>query len=246
MGEVINISSVSIYILGLVTVFCFLWGAFLFYKKAVESHLEEEMIFDSVVLSAFWAFIVGRASFVLTHLPSFWGHPMRVFLLVNFPGVERWGVVGGLALGLGLMIRKKKGKYLDIYDLATLGYTGATAFFWVGINFIRFYWQNLALALLNFVFFVVFWRVEKTYRLFVWYRGSKSSAKSGLVTGFGLSALAVSFLVEKIIFGFFDFGVGLWVVLLFITGLVIVYIRSSRLLTDDIKFLKLWNKKVTK
>ena len=242
MGEVIIFSNLPIYTLGLVAVFCFLWGAFVFYKKAIEAHLEGSTILDMVVLSAFWAIILGRISFVLTNITIFFGHWTRAFLLINFPGVERWGVLLGLFLGIFLIVKKKKGKYLDHLDLAVLGYLSGVSFFWIGINFINFYWQNLVLAIFNLLMFIVFWKAERTYRLISWYRGTKSFAKSGFVTGFGIMTTAMSFLIEKILYRNMSIWSLVWSLGLLVAGLVLVYIRSGRLLADDIKALKIWNK----
>ncbi len=246
MGETIAVSNFMIYTLGLVVFFVYLWGGFVFYKKAIESHIEDNVALDIVVLSAFWSFILGRISFVLTHLESFAGHWSRIFLLVNYPGIERWGALIGIILAVFYIVKKKKGKYFDYYDLAALGVLSGSAFFWVGLNFINFYWQNLVIAGVNFLGFLWFWQLEKTYRHISWYRGSKTFAKSGFVSGFTLVFLGASFVLENILFrGFGAFNVVLMFIL-FIGGMVLVYIRSGRLLADDLKSINIWNKRIKK
>ncbi len=240
------VSGISVYTLGLVAVFCFLWGSFVFYKKTEESHFEQEAVLDTIVLSAFWAFIVGRLGFVLFNMADFYKHWTRIFLLVNYPGMNRWGILLGLVLGVLLLVRKKKGKYLDYLDLATLGYFSGVAFFWLGINFISFYYQNIVIALFNFGVFLWFWKLEKTYRLISWYRASKSFAKSGFVSGFGLLAMGFGYLLERALYRQIVLTDILLSLGLLICGVALVYIRSGRILVDDINLLKPWNKKSKK
>lgn len=209
----------------------------------MESHFEDDMVLDLIVLSAFWAFIFGRIGFGITHFSVFVGHWMRIFLLINFPGVERWGALIGILCACLYWLRKKKGKYFDYLDLVTLGYFSGVVYFWLGINFINFYWQNMVLAVINFLAFVLFWKLEKTYRLISWYRSNKSFAKSGFVSGFGLSAIGLLYFLETVLFRQMGSLSTIWSICLLILGLLIVYIRSGRTLADDIKTLKSWNNK---
>lgn len=240
MGEIIALSGLSIYTLGLVVVFCFFWGSFVFYKKGIESHFEENTLFDLIVLSAFWSFIFGRIFFFLSNFSSFAGHWTRIFLLVNFPGVDRWGGLFGVVASVFFWVKKKKGKYFDYFDFVVLGYLSAISYYWLGVNFINFYWQNILLAVFNFLAFLVFWKLEKSYRLISWYRGNKTFARSGFVTGFGVVVISFGYLLELAIFRQMNSLAMLWFGILLILGLAIVYIRSGRLLVDDIKTLKLW------
>jgi hypothetical protein len=246
MGETIAISNFMIYKLGLVVFFVYLWGGFVFYKKAIESHIEDIIALDIIVLSAFWSFILGRISFVLTHLSSFAGHWSRIFLLVNYPGIERWGALVGIILAVLYVVKKKKGKYFDYLDLVALGVLSGSAFFWVGLNFINFYWQNFVIAGINFFGFVLFWQLEKSYRHISWYRGSKTFAKSGFVSGFSLIFMVMSFVLECILFRSFNIFNVILMLVLFIGGMVLVYIRSGRLLVDDFKSINIWNKRIKK
>ncbi len=246
MGEIINISGVSLYTLGLVAVFCFLWGSFVYFKKAEETHLEQSTIFDIIVLSAFWSFIVGRLGFVLTNIGVFYNHWMRIFLLINFPGINRFGVILGVILGVMLLVKKKKGKFLDYFDLVTLGFFSGFSFFWLGICFISFRWQNLVLAVLYFLVFVWFWKLEKTYRLISWYRADKTFARSGFVSGLGIMVIGLGYILEKFLYRQVVIWDLLLTLVLLITGVALVYIRSGRILVDDINSLKPWNKKIKK
>jgi len=234
---VLRINDIPIYGFGLLAVFSFLWGSFVFYKKSSESNFEDKIIFDSVVLSAFWGFIVGRLAFSILNYQVFLGHWSRLFLLTNYPGLDRFGVIAGIALGLWLCLRKNKEKFLDWFDLVILGISAGTSVFFSGLAMIIFMWQFIVLALLYFLVFLYFWNIEGKYRTLDWYRNNKTSAKSGFITGFSIISWAVLFLAEKLLTMSFVWQAGVWVGLLFVGGLILVYIRSGRTATDDIKII---------
>jgi hypothetical protein len=233
----IRINNIPIYGFGLLAVLAFLWGSFVYYKKAMEANLEDKVVLDSVVLCAFWGFIVGRVIFVFLHLSVYWSHFSRIFLLSNYPGIDRWGVLLGIALGLWLCLRKSKVKFLDWFDLVCLGITSGTAVFFAGLSILAFMWQYLVLAVLFLVAFIYFWGAEETYRVLDWYRNKKTSAKSGYITGLSLSAWGILLVTELLLDRSFSWPYGLWSVILFVGGLVLVYIRSGRTVKDDIKIV---------
>lgn len=229
MNEAIfRINDIPIYSFGLLAVFSFLWGSFVFYKKGIESHFEDKVIFDSVVLSAFWGFIVGRLAFAILNYQVFFGHWSRLFLLTNYPGLDRFGVIIGIALGLWLCLRKNKEKFLDWFDLVVLGVSAGMSVFFAGLAVIAFRWQFIVLAFLYFVFFILFWNIEGKYRTFGWYRKKKTSARSGFITGLSIASWGALFLVEKLLLTSFVWQIGLWACVLIVGGLFLVYIRSGK------------------
>ncbi|MFZ3069424.1 MAG: prolipoprotein diacylglyceryl transferase family protein [Microgenomates group bacterium] len=232
---IIRINNIPVYGFGLLAVIAYLWGSFVFFKKANESHFENRTILDSVVLSAFWGFIVGRIVFAILNMGMFGDHLSRLFLLTNYPGLDRFGVILGIALGLWLCLRKIKVKFMDWFDLTVLGISAGTAIFLAGLAILAFMWQYIVLALVYLIVFIYFWNVEERYRTFAWYRNNKTSARSGFVAGFSISLWGLLFLVEKILTGNYSWTVGLWSGILFVGGLVLVYIRSGRTITEDLK-----------
>lgn len=232
---IIRISSIPVYGFGLLAVFAFMWGSFVFYKKAAESHFEDRLILDSVVLSAFWGFIIGRVAFTLLNLETFWGHFSRVFLLTNYPGLDRFGVILGIALGLWLCLRKTREKFLDWFDLVAIGMSAGSAIFFAGMAIMAFMWQFIVLAFVFLGVFIYFWNVERRYRTFDWYRNNRTSARSGFIAGFSISSLGVLYLAEKLLIGGFVWSMGVWAGVMFVGGLILVYIRSGRTVTEDVK-----------
>ena len=201
------------------------------------------MILDAVVLAAFWGFILGRIAYSLLNIGTFWNHWSRLFLLTNYPGLDRFGVMLGIALGLWLCIRKLKEKFVDWFDLVSLGITAGSAVFFAGLAILAFMWQFIVFAIIYLGVFIYFWNVEDRYRTFDWYRNKKTSARSGFISGFSISIWGLVFFAEKLLTASFVWPMGLWAGALFVGGLVLVYIRSGRTVTDDIKTILKHGKK---
>ena len=234
---VIRINDLSIYGFGLLTVFSFLWGSFVYYKKAVEAHFEDFHILDSIVMSAFWAFIVGRLAYVALNMSTFWNHFPRVMLLTNYPGLDRWGAIMGISLGLFFLVRRVKGRFLDWFDFTSLGILSGGAIFLSGLFLLTTSWVYLILALIQLLLFLLFWNVEDKYRTYGWYRGKRTSSRSGLISGFTISFLGVAYILERLILRQISWGSMAWGGLLLVGGLVLVYIRSGRTVAEDIKYI---------
>ena len=232
---ILRINNVPIYGFGVLSVFSFLWGSFVYYKKASQSHFDDRVVLDSVVLSAFWGFILGRIAYAVLNFHIFVDHWSRLFLLTNYPGLDRFGVIAGIALGLWLCIRKIKAKFIDWFDLAAPGLAAGISIFFAGLSVLAFMWQFVLMAFLFLTVFIYFWNVEEKYRTFSWYRNNKTSARSGYISGLFLCFLGLLFLIEKIIMNNLIWQNWLWSGLLFVGGIILVYIRSGRVLSEDIK-----------
>lgn len=234
---ILRINNISIYGFGLLAVLSFLWGSFVFFKKANESNFEDKLILDSVVLSAFWGFILGRIAYSILNLATFWNHWSRLFLLTNYPGLNQFGVIAGLAVGLWLCIRKTKEKFLDWFDILILGIFSGSSIYYAGLAIMVFMWQFVVMSVLFLLTFVYFWNIEKRYRTFDWYRNKKTSAKSGFIVGFSLSMMGLYYLLDRLILNNYSWKAGLWCGMLFVGGLILVYIRSGRTINDDLKII---------
>ena len=232
-----RINTISVYGFGILAVASFLWGSFVYFRKSLESHLEEKIILDSVVLAAFWSFIFGRLVFAIFNFEIFWQHWSRLLLLSNYPGLDRWGVVIGMGIGIWLTLKKSNGKLVDWLDYLAIGVSAGMSVFFAGLALITFVWQFALLAVLYLLAFIYFWRIEYRYRTFSWYRYNKTSAKSGLILGLSIAFWGVLFLTEKILLSSFSWRVGLWAGMLLVGGQILVYIRSGRTIKDDLKII---------
>ena len=231
-----RVGGISIYGFGLLATFSFLWGSFVFYKKALESHFEEFHILDGIVMSAFWAFITGRLVFVILNFATFWNHFSRIFLFSNFPGIDRWGVIVGIYFGIFLTTRKIRARVMDWFDIVSLGIQSGLAIFFAGFAWLTYSWQIVLLGIIYLLFFIFFWIMEDKYRTFSWYKGNRTSSRSGLIIGFSISSWGLLFLIDTLlIFRRFSVASISWSAILFVGGIVLVYIRSGRTVADDIK-----------
>ena len=115
--------------------------------------------------------------------------------MTNYPGMDQYGVVIGIALGTWLCVRKNKGKFFDWFDFIALGVSSGTSVFLAGLSILAFVWQYIVLAFMYLFVFIYFWNIEGKYRTFEWYRNKKTSAKSGFITGFSLTMWGILFLL---------------------------------------------------
>ena len=234
---VLKINSVTIYGFSVVLAVSFLWGAFVMHKKAIEAHFDDFMVLDMVVLGGFWSFVFGRLSFVLLNPGVFWNNWSRVLFLKNYPGLDHWGLLVGLVLVTRLVTKKSEHKFFDWMDLISLGVIGSMSIFFAGMTLLTFSWQIMVLSVVSLLVFIYLWKAEREYRKYDWYKKRKTEARSGFLTGtslayYGLVAVAVGLITVPRTF---------WVIagnaILFVAGIVLVYIRSGRQLQEDLKFI---------
>lgn len=236
-NTLIRFDSLVIYSFSLVMVLAYLWGSFVFYKKALEARFEETLVLDAIVMSAFWSVILGRILFVLFNYSGFDGHLMRIFFLKDYPGLSLWGVLLGIALANWILVKGFKLKFIDWFDLMILGLVGGLPVFLAGLTILVFKWQYLVMAVVAALVFGFFWKAEDEYRMYSWYRGKKTHAKSGLISGFGLVFFGLVGIVMEAM-GSRTLREILMNSFLIVGGLVMVYIRSGRMLSEDIKTIK--------
>lgn len=232
-----KIGGISIYGFGLLLIFAYLWGSFVYYKKSKESHFDEFLVLDTVVVAAFWALLVGRLLFSIFNFNVFWNHFGRVFFLTTYPGIDRWGAIFGICFGVFLSVRKSKTKFFDWYDFVSLGITAGMAVVFGGLSILGLSWKYLIEAIYLTLGFSILWRLEGSYRTISWYRNRKTSAKSGFIGGFILSLWGSVNWLELLLNWKMNWWVFLWGFVLFVGGVVLVYIRSGRTAAEDIKII---------
>jgi len=240
-GEVVlQLGSSNIYLFSLVVLLAFLWGSFVFYKKANEYHLKEETVLDSILLMGLASFLGARIFYVLTRLDIFANRWARILFIKQYPGMSSLGMVLGILLVLLLLAWKKKENFFDWLDLVALGFSAGLPIVSAGQSFLNNGFKLFKVIPLSILEAVVFtglfsllWWLEGEYRTFEWYRFRKTQAKSGFVVslllfcwtvvkmvGLGISK---SMSVERVFF---------WIGLI-VLSVVIMYIRSGRSLKID-------------
>jgi len=242
-GAILKIDTVTIYGYSLVLALSFLWGSFVAYKKATEAHFDDLEILDAVVLSGFWAFVLGRLTFALLNWGTFWGNWQRLLFLKNYPGLDHWGLLLGIVVGIYIITRKSKQKFFDWFDYAMLGLVGGMGVYFAGLSFKGLSLITIGGALVSLGMFAFLWKAEKEYRTYDWYKNKKTQSKSGFIAGVALSFYGLT----HVVLWFFTAGRANWTILvniaLFVGGWVLVYSRSGRSLKDDLKFMKIYGRK---
>ena len=237
-----KIDMVTIYGYNVILALSFLWGSFVAYKKALEAHFDEVQVMDVIVLAGFWSFVLGRLTYVLLNLQLFWNNWARIFFLKNYPGLSHWGLLLGIALALFLVVRKNKQKFFDWLDFAALGLAGGMAIYFAGLAINRNIFA-LGAAIVSLAVFSFLWKAEKEYRTYAWYKNKKTQAKSGFISGVVLSYYGLVQLAWQLASQDRKIAVVITSILLFVGGWFLVYSRSGRNLSDDIKLISRYGKK---
>ncbi|PIR59848.1 MAG: hypothetical protein COU68_03440 [Candidatus Pacebacteria bacterium CG10_big_fil_rev_8_21_14_0_10_45_6] len=236
------------------TVLAVLSTLYVFWRKGREEHYEERDLFDTFFLAGLVGLLVARASFILLHAADF-GFTVSKWLDVGlYPGMI--GKIGLFAATIVLLRQAKRHKWdlfevLDFWILALstgfvflfLGFffdgtgMGVPTSLPVGIIFPSVVEPHHPVQLYAAIFFFglswYLWRVEKNYRMYRWYRASKTGAETGFLvgmfavaTGFFFTLLSVITPAELVFV-----GVGWdWLAFVFVLffGFGVLFVRSGR------------------
>jgi prolipoprotein diacylglyceryltransferase len=228
-GVLLTVEGVSVYTMSAFIFLAFLWSGFVFYKKAIEYHENEDVVFNAILLMGALCFVFSRAWFVANKLDWFAGHWIRVFFVKEYPGMSGWGVSLGVLVTVLFVVKKTKKDLYNWLDLSALGLSAGIPIVYVAKGVLSIPTDtNLIKGLLLALWFFFLWWVEGEYRTFEWYRFRKTQARTGFVTGM--------FLIG---FGLVNLYLGLVVV-----GVLVVYIRSERRVKKDLELLQKSLKKI--
>lgn len=213
---IFSFGPIAVSSLGLLTFLAFLTGLFLIWRRGKEEGLDEEKLLDVAFVGLIVGLILGRAFFILEHWPELGTDIGRWFDLKNFAGFSFFGGVAGAWLVLFLAAKDHKWNFWAVSDLAVFGviwaqilvrlgqfldgsFLGKPTNLPLGLSFpgveeSRFPVQPVAVA---FLVLVYFWlkRLEKQYRLFVWYQDKRGEARPGFLV-----------LTFMFVYGWFRFG----------------------------------------
>jgi phosphatidylglycerol---prolipoprotein diacylglyceryl transferase len=193
-----------VYVYSLFIFAALFFGLFVIWKRGNELHFEAKELFDGIFEAAVWTFIAARIGYVVTQFPSFGLNILEWFNVVGRPG---WYFPAGLIGGWLALRRIAKKMKADVYQLADLlvigvaltqgilaigafvagvGYGAPTTWF-IGIQFAGVYDKRFPVQLWDAVVFLgsfwYLWWAEGVYRTFSWYKGNKSQAATGFLTG---------------------------------------------------------------
>lgn len=248
MDQVIRLGWIQLYLFSLIVFLAFLWFGFVFFKKAREYHIEEEVSLNSIFLMGLWGALMARLVFVVRNMEIFTGNWARILFLKEYAGMDGVGAVLGLLIVVAIVVRKTKQKVFDLLDLVSLALAATLPVIEAGRLMIgqggllfRVIPEVGLRAVLFLILFWVLWKMEKEYRTLDWYRQNKTQANTGFVTAMLISGYGVIDIVMILLLGVKDRWGSFFIALgLVLVGAAVLYFRSgNKILEEKIGFKEL-------
>lgn len=254
----VSLGPVRISSFGVMVVIAFLLGAFMVWRQGREAHLDEEKLFDAVLVSVWWGIIGGRLVYGLEHWGE-WSGILSWLNLTGYPGMSLWGAVVAGSVAWWWFSRQAGWQVLAAADVATpglmlalavgwggaflngVGYGRVTSLPW-GVRFPGLEGVRHPLQLYSLVgCLVLVWltlKLEREYRTYEWYQVKRGEALPGFVwaggmIGLGLLGVMKAWLAPAtVVVAGMAAGVWQWLTLV-VVGVVALYSRSGRSLGED-------------
>ncbi len=116
-----QLGPITIYSFGLTLGIGFLIAMFTIYRESRKQYIDEEKVFDVVLLTVIGGLIGARLFYIIEHFDNFGFHLLNWLLVNARPGFSLWGGIGvGLAVFL-LWVRREKLHVYKLFDLVTVG-----------------------------------------------------------------------------------------------------------------------------
>ncbi len=130
-----SIGNLTVYTSSLIIAIGFLVSLFFFWKLSRAEIIEEEKIFDFILLFIIGAMIVGRMVYVLENMNDFQFKIDRAIHIYKYPGFNLWGVlIGGFAASFNYA-RYIKIKKARLSDYLAIGFSCYLSFVFLGYFF---------------------------------------------------------------------------------------------------------------
>lgn len=236
-----SVGSIPISSFGLFLALGFLAATFISWRIAKAYDLDESKILDFGLLTFFGGLIFARIYFVLFNL-NYFSNISYVFLINLYPGLSLWGGILGGVLTLKLLTLRAKLNFWQIADLASVGFIMGLVFGSFGcflggcgygiissspisITAVGLIGKRLPISLIEvFVYLIFFFWLWKAATRFHFNGKIISSALIFL----GLEKFLAEYFKESSIYG------KIAPLILFAVGIVIYYVRSKRVFTEDL------------
>lgn len=214
---------------GLFMALAFLVGSFEVWRRAKEEAFESEKIFDGIVITVLLGLLGARIHFVLLNFEHFGFNLLRWLWLTKYAGLRfHGGLLGGI-FGLFLFTKREKWDFWQTADIAVLGLSLGQAIGRIGCFFNEKDLTQIYESIFVMLIFYLLLRLERRYRLFVWYKGKKDKAAPGFL---GLSYLII-YNLGRIFLETLRGERVYWSGLIVLVALVCLYQRSGRELQKD-------------
>lgn len=119
-----SFGNISVSSFGVFLALGFLVGVFLIWRLSRAWDLDEEKILDLTLLTFLGGLVGARIYFVLENLQFFFQNLGGIFLFNKYPGFSFWGAFLGGWLTLYFLSKKKKLDFLQLGDIASVGFLG--------------------------------------------------------------------------------------------------------------------------
>lgn len=191
--------------------------------------MPEDEVFDIYIVSAIWALAASRAVEIAIRFNEFGWNIIRWFSVFALPGLN--GLAALLAF-MGLVYLAGVKRQWEVWK--TWDVFLPSLIFWQGIIFLFFSLPAAGIWILGFG--VLVW-IEREYRLWNWFKGHRSTVRTGLVSAvwLGLEVLGISWVAlqtKGMVFSGVLSAVGI------LTMMILGYKRSGRVPESDINSLK--------
>jgi phosphatidylglycerol:prolipoprotein diacylglycerol transferase len=199
-----SIGPFTLYTFGIFVFIACFFGLFVVWKRGVELHFDQKELFDVVFLVLLWMFLGARLGHVLIHFSDFSASSMQWWQVLARPG---WYLPMGLLFAWFTLRPMAKKRRWDVYLVSDIFVTGLVLFqallafgafvggigygapttWFIGMKFPGVYDNRIPVQIVEFIGFMglfwYLWWVEGVYRTFSWYKGNRSQALTGFVTG---------------------------------------------------------------
>lgn len=218
----------SITLFGLSAFVGFLVSGFYLWKRAREEHLPENEVFDAYIVISLWVLLTSRIAAIILHFDKFGFDPIRWLSIFTVPGLDgTMALVTAVLMVVLAAIKRKWDKWvsMDIFLPSIL--------IWQSFIMSTIRWQ---MAIVWIIWSGLLWWMEREYRFWEWYRGRRANARPGLVSAVWLIGEGIGFCLLAL-FGGNVLSLGAFAALTILTGIVVVYVRSGRILKSDVSNL---------
>lgn len=209
---------------------------FLYWRAGRHELYDSDFLLDLAFFSALGGIIVARIFAFLIDFNNFNFDIYRLIFFHKYPGFSFWGLITGILISGFWLLRKKKEKFLAIFDLVVAPIVfGQTLFFL--FDFALKFWliDELSLQLLvKFLFYLVFFITIK--------RLSSKKRDKGFFTGLYFVVIGVfsSLFLTATTFDILRLNIKNIIELLIavsfaIFGAIVFYVFGKRRLVNDIK-----------
>lgn len=123
-----SIGNIAVSSFGVFLALGFLVGVFLIWRLSRAWDLDEEQILDITLVTFLGGLIGARIYFVLNNFQFFSQNILGIILVHKFPGFSFWGAILGSWLTLFFFTRKRREDFLQLGDIAAVGFLGGLIF----------------------------------------------------------------------------------------------------------------------